>query len=202
MIKLDIPCVILSGGKSSRMGKDKSLLPFDTASSLIQYQYNKLSKIFNKVYISSKIDKFDFQCDIIYDNKYDNQEDISSPMVALHSIFTKLKDTKVFIITVDTPLILESTIKKLIDNGDNYDITIASDKEKVHNLCGVFSNNLLETINKYIEEDMHKINFLIKNTNKSNIVLFENEKQFININTKEQYDIALEYQMLKSILPL
>ncbi|MFY4863348.1 NTP transferase domain-containing protein, partial [Aliarcobacter butzleri] len=28
IIPFEIPCVILSGGKSSRMGEDKSLLPF------------------------------------------------------------------------------------------------------------------------------------------------------------------------------
>jgi molybdopterin-guanine dinucleotide biosynthesis protein A len=44
-------CVIFAGGKSSRMGEDKSLLPFGTFSSLAEYQYNRLSNIFDIVYI-------------------------------------------------------------------------------------------------------------------------------------------------------
>jgi len=56
----EIPCVILSGGKSSRMGEDKSLLPFSTSNTLIEYQYKRLKPYFKDIYISSKIDKFDF----------------------------------------------------------------------------------------------------------------------------------------------
>ena len=53
MIK-NIPCVILAGGKSSRMGEDKSLLPFPPYKTLTHYQYQRLNKIFKNVYISSK----------------------------------------------------------------------------------------------------------------------------------------------------
>ena len=50
----EIPCVILSGGKSSRMGEDKSLLPFSSSNTLIQYQYERLKPYFKEIYISSK----------------------------------------------------------------------------------------------------------------------------------------------------
>mgnify|MGYP003441403126 FL=1 len=56
----EIPCVILSGGKSSRMGEDKSLLPFSSSNSLIEFQFNRLKPHFKDIYISSKNDKFDF----------------------------------------------------------------------------------------------------------------------------------------------
>lgn len=55
-----IPCVILCGGKSSRMGEDKALLPFASSNSLTQYQYDRLESYFKNIYISSKIDKFSF----------------------------------------------------------------------------------------------------------------------------------------------
>jgi molybdopterin-guanine dinucleotide biosynthesis protein A len=183
----DIPCVILSGGRSSRMGEDKSLLPFRNHSTLIEYQYQKLSKIFSNVYISSKINKFNFLEDeskIIYDvNK------VSSPMVALQSIFKKLKKKSIFIITVDTPLISKSTIEQLIRDSQNFDITIAKSINKTHNLCGVFSSCIAYKIDQYIIEDMHKINFLVKNSN-TNYKYFKQEDQFININTQEEYKKA------------
>ena len=180
-----IPCVILAGGKSSRMGEDKSLLPFDGFNTLIEYQYSKLSKIFSKVYISSKNNKFNFSCHIIYDDN----KDISSPMIALKSILDSIQEDKVFIVTVDTPFIQEKVIKKLIENSNNYEITIAKDKNKVHNLCGVFKRGLINIINKYIKEDIHKINYLIKSSN-SSYISFSDDTQFININTKEDYKEA------------
>lgn len=169
------------------MGEDKSLLPFKN-STLIEYQYKKLSKIFKKVYISSKTNKFDFDCDIIYDNN----SDISSPMIALNSIFKTLQEDKIFIITVDTPLILEETIYHLVELCDNYDITIAKDNERVHNLCGVFSKNINQIIDQLIEKDIHKINYLLKHIENLKIVSFQNNSEFINLNTKEQYNSILK----------
>ncbi len=167
------------------MGEDKSLLPFDGYSTLIEYQYQKLSKIFTNVFISSKVDKFDFlknKDKIIFDTS-----DISSPMVALQAIFEELSSVqKVFIITVDTPLIKDITIEKLIQESDSFDITIASCENKIHNLCGVFNCSIIDKIDDCLAKDIHKINYLVKNSN-TNYKKFGYSKQFVNINTKEDY---------------
>ncbi len=185
-MKYDIPCVILSGGKSRRMGEDKSLLPFGQYDTMIEYQYKKLSKLFKKVYISSKTNKFNFDANIIYDNDLD----ISSPMVALESIMNTIKNQKVFIITVDTPLIQNETIDTLIKNSNNHEITIAKDEERTHNLCGVFDKKLHTTIKKLIGDNIHKINYLIKQTEQYQIMSFDNKDQFINLNTTIDYTKA------------
>ena len=53
----EIPCVILAGGRSARMGADKCFLDFK-AKSLIEWQFEKMSKLFTSVFISCKADKF------------------------------------------------------------------------------------------------------------------------------------------------
>ena len=53
----EIPCVILAGGRSARMGSDKCFLDFK-AKSLIEWQFEKMSKLFASVFISCKADKF------------------------------------------------------------------------------------------------------------------------------------------------
>lgn len=189
----EIPCVILSGGKSSRMGEDKSLLPFSSSNSLIEFQFSRLKPYFKDIYISSKNDKFDFLKDkskLILDK---NQE-IYSPILALQTILEKFD--KVFIITVDTPLIKISSIKKLLENSNNFDITIAQTSQRTHNLCGVFSNNLNETIEKMIKNDIHKINYLVKNS-KYQIINFDDDNEFININNKNEYEKACNYKVIK-----
>ena len=185
----EITCVILSGGKSSRMGEDKSLLPFSSSKTLIQYQYDRLKPYFKNIYISSKVDKFDFlekEFLILDENK-----DIFSPILALDTIFDKFKNQKIFIITVDTPLVTIASISKLIEESQNYDICVAQ-TEKTHNLCGVFSSNISLTIKNMIETDIHKINYLIKNNN-YNIVNFSDNSEFININNQDEYQESLKY---------
>ena len=184
----EIPCVILSGGKSSRMGEDKSLLPFSSSSSLIEFQYKRLEPYFKNIFISAKNDKFDFLQDksklII-----DKNQDIYSPILALQTILEKFD--KVFIIPVDTPFLTYQTINKLIDESNTFDITIAQTPFKTHNLCGIFSKEILTFIKKMLKDDIHKINYLIKNS-KNQIINFYNEDEFLNLNDKLEYKKALE----------
>lgn len=188
--KFSIPCIILSGGKSQRMGEDKSLLPFGSSSSLIEFQYNRLKLYFQNIYISSKSDKFSF----LQDKKeliIDENLDIYSPILALQTIIKTLENEKVFIITVDTPFITLEIIEKLINSSDNFDITIAQTSFGTHNLCGVFSKTTLTLIEDMIKSDIHKINYLIKNSRTQNLY-FENEEEFLNLNDKAEYKKALK----------
>ena len=112
------------------MGEDKALLKFNGFSSLSYYQYNRLKPYFKNIYLSSKVNKFDFPCEIILD-----KGEIYSPLIALKTILENIRSPKVFIITVDTPLVSIETINKLIKQSCDYDITVAK-TQKLHNeLC-------------------------------------------------------------------
>ena len=184
----EITCVILCGGKSSRMGEDKSLLPFSSSSSLTLYQYNRLKPYFKNIYISSKIDKFDF----VDKNMLilDENKDIYSPIIALNTIFNKLPNQKIFIMTVDTPLVSIKSIEKLIEESENFDICVAQ-TEKIHNLCGVFSTNISSSINNMLQNDIHKVGYLLKNNN-TQIIQFPQNDEFLNLNNKDEYFKALD----------
>jgi len=176
---IDIPCVILAGGKSSRMKQDKCFLAFKNTT-LIKYQYDRLNQIFKNVYISSKVNKFNFPSKLILE-----QNDIFSPMVALQSILQN--NEEVFIISVDTPNISKSTINKLIDKSNNFDITIPKTKDnKTHNLCGIFKSSINTKIDEMIKDNNHKIGFLIKSVNSKIVDGFDND-EFVNLNTKDDY---------------
>ena len=133
------------------MGEDKSLLPFFSSNTLIQFQYERLKPYFKEIYISSKNNKFDF-----IDDKaliLDENKDVFSPILALNTILKKFD--KVFIITVDSPFVSIETIKKLIDESNDSDICVAK-TEKIHNLCGVFSSALVSFIERMINDDIQK----------------------------------------------
>ncbi len=182
----DIPCVILCGGKSSRMGEDKALLPFSSKPTLTQYQYDRLKPFFRNIYISSKVDKFDFECKIIYDK----EDNVFSPIIALKSIFDELKnEEKVFIITVDTPLVKIESIEKLINESINSDICVAQ-TQKIHNLCGIFSKKAKDIIEDMLNQDIHKVGYLLKSM-ETRIINFDNDDEFINLNNIQEYRKSL-----------
>lgn len=187
---IDIPCVILCGGKSSRMKEDKTLLPFFNSNSLAQFQYHRLKLYFQNIYISSKNDKFDF-----IDKNYlilDENKEIFSPILALDTIFKKFFNQKIFIITVDSPFVSIESIRALIENSKDVDICVAKTEDKVHNLCGIFDSNISLTIKNMINQDIHKINYLIKQ-NKFKIIDFPIDNEFMNINNPDDYKKSLSY---------
>jgi len=185
----DIPCVIFAGGRSSRMGEDKSLLPFGSFDTLTEYQLFKFKKIFKTVYISCKDkNKFNFDANFIEDKKTD---DIFAPTVGFVSIFKTLSQDSFFVISVDTPFIDEKTIRKLID-ADKIatDATIARLNTKIQPMCGIYHNSLEDKFLDMLDSDNHKLGYLLKNS-KTTFVEFDDENIFLNLNHPHEYQEAL-----------
>ena len=89
---IPLPCVIIAGGKSSRMGRDKALLPFGGFETLTEYQIHRLTPLFQSLHVSTRTkDKFGFEASFIEDiTTYEAQ----SPLIALLSIFQKFNIVK------------------------------------------------------------------------------------------------------------
>ena len=174
--------VIFAGGKSSRMNQDKSLLPFDGFSSLAEFQYYRLSKIFENVYISCKKNKFDFNVDLIFDI-----DEESSPLVGLISIFERTDINEVFVISVDSPFVDKEIIQKLKSNNrDEFDIVVASLCKKTQPLCAIYKRSILKKAKAFLSKDIHKLNRLIDELN-SKFVEFDDSEKFANLNYYNDY---------------
>ena len=191
-----IPCVIFAGGKSSRMGEDKALLPFGSSPTLTQFQLQNLQKLFSSVYISCKDkDKFDFKADFIEDIKTDilNQggQTIFAPTTGFVAIFKELKVESFFAISVDTPFISKNEIEKIIENDNPHaEATIASLACGIQPMCGIYHRSLENKFIQMLKQDNHKLGFLLKNSN-TTYVNFEDEKPFLNLNNPQEYKEAL-----------
>ena len=186
---LDIPCVIFAGGKSSRMGEDKALLPFSSYKTLTEFQYTRLKKIFKNVYISCKDrNKFNFDANFIEDIKTDN---IYAPTTGFISVFQELQDEKVFILSVDSPFVGQDEILKLLNaDREESDATIAKSIFGMQPMCGIYHRSLSEKFHAMLSDNNHKLGFLLKNS-KTNFVHFEDDKPFMNLNNPQEYQEAL-----------
>ncbi len=182
----NIPAVLFAGGQSSRMGQDKALLPFAGFDTLSEYQYNRLSKMFEKVYLSSKEEKFNFPSKVIYD-RYPE----SSPIIGLASVFETLDEEAIFVLSVDAPFVNGAVIDKLMKHIADADVIIARTERGKQPLCGIYHRAILPFIQEGIKNNQHKLgNILQKVTTR--YVDFEEEAFFVNLNHPHEYKEALK----------
>lgn len=184
-----IPCILFAGGKSSRMGQDKSLLPFGDFSTLAHYQYDRLSSLFEHVYISAKNgEKFDFNPSLIKDPV--NVD--FAPTAGFVSAFNALSDDQIMVLSVDTPFIDASVFRALIDASSqtNADAIIANTSSGTHPMCGIYRRTLQKEMERMLQEGDHRLGKLLA-ASSTIYVPFEDEELFANLNHPHEYEAAV-----------
>jgi len=183
---MDISGVILSGGKSTRMGKNKCLLNYKNKT-FLDLQIEKLSKICSTVFVSSSpTNKYNYKNIII--DLFNEKGPVSGIFSALKHIET---DYAVFL-PCDMPFVSESAIKKLIDNRNNYDAVVAVFNKKVYPVFAVYSKKCLSVIENQINKKNYKLLDILNSVNTNFLEFSDNYKQsFTNINTTDDYNNLL-----------
>lgn len=201
----NITGIILSGGKSKRMGSDKSFLMVGNKY-IIQYVTELMKNIFGQVIlITNEPKKYKFL-------EIDCYEDIikeMSPICGIHSGLSHSKTERNFIISCDMPLITKEIISFIIDFNSKKDVIVPFADGYIQQLCGIYSKCLLPnieqiiTINNEYEIRNNKQNKrhcpimnLIESVN-SEIIDIEKEYPnykigyFLNMNKPEDYEVVV-----------
>jgi len=180
--------VIFAGGKSSRMGVDKALLPFRGFDTLTEFQLSKFSSSFKKVYIGCKDKtKFDFEADFIEDLK---EYKDSAPHVGLISAFETLDSDKIAVLSVDVPFFETKHFGKLYKHLGNHEAVVAKSPQGKQPLCAIYKNTILPTLKELTKEKKYRFAYLFEKIDVK-FVEFEDEGVFTNLNTPEDYEEAM-----------
>lgn len=175
--------LILCGGKSSRMGFDKTLLKYGNYATITHFLFDKLSALFTSVQISAKSQKFNPPLPLLKDDFNDY-----APIFVLANLDRFFNDS-VFIIPADQPFIHKNTIKALYQASKNADISIASCAGQIHQLCGFFSPKIAPFARSQIKSQNYSIKKLINSCN-TKILNFDDNLEFLNLNTIDDINAA------------
>ncbi len=200
----DITCIILSGGKSSRMGVNKSLLKLGNAT-LIERTANLMNSIFKEVIIiTNSPEEYSFLQIPIYEDVYKG----IGPLGGIHAGLIYSKTEMNFIISCDMPLVTKNLIEFIINFNTDKLITITKADGFIQQLCGLYSKKTLTEIVRVIEEDnstqaehnhqkkcVCKVLQLVKNLNAEIIDIADKyesyeEGMFLNMNKPEDFEIV------------
>ena len=100
--------VVLAGGKSSRMGRDKAQLPYQ-ASTLLAQQVARLMPLCARVCVSGRYDGFDCILDQLAG---------IGPLAGLHAAAKHFPESTLLFVPVDMPLLDTAHLKALINRHE------------------------------------------------------------------------------------
>ena len=189
--------VVLAGGKSKRFGEDKSQVKLGSKI-LIDYILTELVDDFKEVLIvaNNSINHLSSNKIIIIEDFKKNL----GPLGGIHSSMKWVKDKKksykwIASFPTDTPFfnkdIFDKFLKKI--NEKESELFFMKSKDKRHNIFGLWSIDLIDQLEKDLENGSRKVekwanNIGVKTINMS----FEKEDPFFNINTKDDLKKANE----------
>ena len=183
--------IILAGGKSRRMGKDKSLLEFE-GKTLLQRIIDEQNMLLNKVFVIGKgTDNFENATGV-----YDQVENIG-PIGGLFTAMSEIKADWYLISPCDMPFLNHTDLKVILDEcrKEEYEAIIAESEKGIEPLVAVYSSKIFPLMKKNIEKENYAIRALFKQIKKRfmkfNEQIFEKDI-FFNINYPDDYKNALQ----------
>ena len=200
----DITGIILSGGKSSRLGRDKSFIKFGDRT-LIEITVSLMKSVFENVIISTNsINEYSFlNCPLVED-KYKN----AGPLAGIYSALLNSQSEKNFVISCDVPLMNQQMIEYFIKYDSNKDIIISKASGYLQPLVGIYKQSVLPIILKLLHQPVNQCNEIKKNISLHSLIKLANteiiditslpfytEELFFNLNTHE--DLKKLYMKLR-----
>ena len=191
--------VILAGGQSKRFGGGfKTLYKFNNASLLkrILDNFKNLNIDIALNINSDEKDFFDTGLNLIKDQT----ENFQGPLAGIYSsIKWMVQNNKniewVLTTPSDTPFLFEKIINKFFETDFNKKskIILAKSADKIHPVIGLWHVSLLKRLEDFLEKKDRKIMNWV-NMQNYEILNFENENYFFNINTRSDLEEATKIE--------
>ncbi|MBN1251816.1 MAG: molybdenum cofactor guanylyltransferase [Bacteroidales bacterium] len=190
MEKINITGIVLCGGRSIRMGENKALLKLNNKF-IISYVIDSLKEFCDEIILSTNSNELDFLNLKTIADEYKNIGPIAGILSGLESSKTDLN----IIASCDTPFFSSDLINFLLKFSNQNEIVIPEFEDFLQPITGIFKKSVIKTIKQEIELGNHSPQKIIKKANLKivkidNSLNFFNNKLFMNINTKEDYENA------------
>ncbi len=149
--------IILSGGKSTRMGKDKGLIKLN-GKPMIQHVIDHIDPICDQILISANDKTYE---DFGYPVYYDEINDIG-PAGGIISSLKHSSNKKNIVISCDLPFASTKFIRTLLELSGDYAITLPMSRQHYQPLCAVYSKEVYPVFMEYISKGIYSLKSIIK----------------------------------------
>lgn len=187
--KKNITGIILSGGKSSRMGTDKGFLSFN-GKSFVQHSIDALKPFVENIMIISNNKDYD----VFGWKRIEDAIENAGPLAGIYSGLKQSKTDYNLVLSCDIPLINSTILQKLLDAIDVDSEIIQMDSQgKAMPLIALYKKQCVPLFLKLLNEGERRLQFAVNQCQVKNVVLNDDETYFTqNINTPEQLNAILK----------
>jgi molybdopterin-guanine dinucleotide biosynthesis protein A len=190
MTTTDLTTVIMAGGKSSRMGTDKSFVPL-LGKPMIEHVLDSVAGIGREeILITNKPDDYGYLNLPMYGDIYHDK----GPLGGFHSALYHANAEYILVVACDMPWLNRALLEYMVSIRETADIIVPRWEKYPEPLHAIYSKRCLEPITANLEADILKltaffgkvrINFLERKT----IAQFDPDGQsFNNVNTPEDLE--------------
>jgi len=145
--------ILLAGGKSSRMGKDKAFMKYGDRF-LYEYSLSVLSFFSGDILLSSSNLNFNNAGYRIIPDEIIG----IGPIGGIYSCLSKIKNESAIVLSCDLPLISTDLVSRLINNSGSFEITIAlNHKNQPEPLIGIYSASIIPLLKRRIDAGQYKM---------------------------------------------
>ncbi len=185
-----LAAVILAGGRSTRMNREKSLLPVN-GQPLIETLISQIRPCFDRIMISTDDkNKFAFLGLPVIVDEVPGQGPLRAILSALRASPCRLN----FVMACDIPVIHIPFLKKILSLAPSYEIVVPRYRGgKFEPLFASYSRSVIAAIEPQIASGDFRISSLFR-TCRTKFVAMDGQKWFRNLNTVEEYHDYLQKQ--------
>jgi molybdenum cofactor guanylyltransferase len=181
--------IVLAGGRSRRMGRDKSTLEFN-GKSLVEYAIDALKPLCGKVVISSNNFVYDYTGCEVWPDELPGQ----APMIGIYSCLKRSTTEYNMVLSCDMPMISTAVLQYLLENIQDKDVAVPLHKDGfIEPLCGIYKKSATGILKDFIDKNNFRLNECIRAASHQ-LVLFDSNQSFYsptlftNINTPEDFN--------------
>ena len=152
--KMDATAIIMAGGQSMRMGRDKSMLLID-GKPVIEHIFNQLQPHFSRILISSDdLSKYSFLDARIIPDKATGM----GPIMGIASTLKVSANDVNFVIACDIPEVDISLVRRMVRESAGFDAVVPRvGPEQYEPLFAVYKKSVLPAIDKAIASGNYRI---------------------------------------------
>jgi molybdopterin-guanine dinucleotide biosynthesis protein A len=187
--------IILAGGRSSRLGRNKSL-QIVAGKTLIQWAIDRLAILSTEIIVATaRGEEIPYSSNASLKTVADIHPG-KGPLAGIYSGLIASSSPRAIVVSCDTPFLSVGLLEYMTQTCPGFDIVVPRIQEKIEPLCAVYSKNCVDPIQELLEKNELKIIELYPMVTASYIEEAEIDRfdpehlSFFNINSQSDLDRA------------